>query len=288
MLWRLLRRTDRVHDLFPDRSDPLDRDVAVGRSIRPRRGLPDGRAVVGGLLVAAATVGTWWVSTDAGRVEPARYLVAARPIEPGHVLSAADVRRAPMQLPPSVRAEVYTDVESIVGQVALGPIATGGLVQEGALEPVAGTERGREVSFAVGTEWAVDGALRPGDRIDVFATASTGEGATRRVLRSAVVRHVSTAGGGLGEATGLTITVAVADPVALEDAVPALRTMAITVVRSTGVIEAERTSADQSAHTAPTTEPAAPPKRTRSSSTTVPRPRARATTTTTIITPTGP
>ena len=250
MFWRTIRRTSTAHDPFgaaaesPSRGRP---DHEPTRVPRPRRGLPDSRAAVGGLLVACATVGTWWITAESGRASPTRYVVAAHPIDPGQPIEAEDLRLAPMALPESVARGAFTDLPAVVGSVALGPIGDGALVQARGIAPSTGTRSGREISFAVETPWAVDGALHAGDRIDVFATSAEGaDDATTKVLSNALVRHLSSTGGGLGESTGLTITVAV--PVAgdLDGAVSALRVAELTVARATGVTAVESTAGEGS------------------------------------------
>lgn len=240
---RTIRRLPSGPDPFsPPGSDRERRRLGqeTTRAPRPRRGLPDGRAVVGGLLVATAALGTWWITVEAGRTTPTRYVVAAHPIGPGHVIETGDLRLVPMVLSPSVAAGAFTDVPSVAGSVAVGPISEGALVQTGGMAPSTGAPTGREISFAVETPWAVDGTLRTGDRIDVFATAAAGaDGDTRQVLSGAVVRRLSSTGGGLGEPTGLTITVALHRSADLAGAVSALRTAELTVVRTTGMTSAE-------------------------------------------------
>lgn len=243
MLRRTIRSTSHASDPFSPPTHGRQRHQAQHDSVRvprSRRGLPDGRAVVGGLLVAVATLGTWWVTAQAGRAAPARYVVATRAIDPGHRIEDADLRLTPIDLPPSVARTAFTELRSVVGTVALGPIGQGGLLSENGIAPTVGSRSGREISFAVETPWAVDGALRAGDRIDVFATAASGtDGETTKVLAGAVVRHLSASGGGLGESTGLTITVAVGDVSDLDRAVNELRIADLTVVRATGVAQTE-------------------------------------------------
>lgn len=249
MLWRSLRRPS-AEDPFAPRARGRAAggvDPEVRRLPRPRRGLPDSRAVVGGLLVASAALGTWWISAESGRTPPMSYVIATRQIDPGQRIETDDLRLAPMALPPSVAAGAFTRVSAVAGSVALGPIGEGGLVQGHVIVPSTGTHAGREISFAVETPWAVDGVLRPGDRIDVFATsASEDEHDTTEVLSGALVRHVSNTGGGLGETTGLTITVAVSAAADLDRAVSALRAADLTVVRATGVTTIESPAPDAS------------------------------------------
>src|SRR5690606_26802825 len=135
---RPLRRPRSDADPFATPASVRDRLAAADppeRLPRPRRSLPDGRAVLGGLLVACAMLGTWWVSTSAHQGAPTRYLVAARAIAPGHRFEPADVRLVAMDLAPPVRAGALTDPAALEGSVALGPLTEGALVQEAALAP---------------------------------------------------------------------------------------------------------------------------------------------------------
>jgi len=220
---------------------PLDRSAsgsngAAGRTIRPRRGLPGSRAVVGGLLVALAAVGTWVVATGSGTATGGRYLVAARPIGPGERIEAGDVRWSSVDLPESLQPAAFDDADGIVGAVALGPIQDGELLQAGSIAPAAGTPSTREVSFAVEADWAVAGTLRAGDRIDVIATTEDSEGPTStRVLADSTIRRIDSSGGdGLGESRSQTITVAVESASDAEALVTAARAATVTVLRVTG------------------------------------------------------
>ena len=214
---------------------------AVPRVIRPRRGLPGSRAVVGGLLVAVGALGTWASVTSAGRSEDSRYVVAARLIAPGQRIEPGDLRTETMDLPDRVRSSAFTDPEAIVESVALGPIGAGELVQSGSVATPKGAEAAAELSFSVETDWAVAGSLRVGDVIDVFATDDRAAAAvTTLVLDDVVIRRISEPGGdGLGADRSQTITVGVS-PAAVEDAVTATRTATVTVVRVTDLAEGER------------------------------------------------
>jgi Flp pilus assembly protein CpaB len=188
--------------------------------------------------VATAALGSWWITTGATGTPSTSYVVAARSIDPGQRIEAQDLRLATLTLPPAIAATAFTDTSPVSGSIALGPIGAGGLLQRDSVAPSTGTRTGRELSFAVETPWAVDGALRPGDRIDVFATTTEGvEARTTKVLAGVLVRHLSNTGGGLGEPTGMTITVAVPATADASRAVSALRGTDLTVARATGVLD---------------------------------------------------
>lgn len=225
----------------PDTTPPPDasehRTVGViGRTIGPRKGLPGTRSVVGGLLVAVAALGTWLVAIGAGAEEGTRYAIASRAVGPGERLTNADIGWAQLDLPDTQRAQAFSDARELDGAVALGPLAPGELLQAGAIGPAAGAPDEREVSFAVDADWAVAGRLQSGDRIDVFATASSGEDAdSTRVLASATIRRIDdTASDGFGDGNRQIITVGVGAGDDVAALITAARNGDLTVLRATG------------------------------------------------------
>lgn len=206
------------------------------RVVHPRRGLPGTRAVVGGLLVAVAAIGTWWAASGAGTDRTHPVVVAVQTIGPGEPLGPEVVAVRALDLPTEIRDRTFTDPADLEGAVALGPIEAGEVVQHGAVAEATTDGAGGEVSFTVETDWAVGGTLRVGDRIDVYATHDRADGPTSdRVLAGAVVRRISTpVDTGFGEARDQTITVAVADDETMARTVSATRAGTVTVVRVTG------------------------------------------------------
>lgn len=220
-------------------SSPVSRSPAPTdeRVVQPRRGLPGSRAVVGGLLVAVAAMGTWWTASGAGADHTQPVVVATRAIGPGESVDADAVTVAAMDVPAEVRDRTFADRAELDGAVALGPIAPGEIVQHGAVAETANDGAGGgEVSFTVETDWAVGGTLRVGDRIDVYATYDRTDGpVSDRVLAGAVVRRLSApADTGFGEARDQTITVSVPDDETMARTVSATRAGTVTVVRVTG------------------------------------------------------
>ena len=226
--------------LAPDRppAAPIGgRAIGSGRSITPRRGLPSSRAVVGGLLVALAALGTWAAASGTGQGDPTRYAVATKAIGPGQRIEPGDVGWAEVDLPAAQRGQAFTDGRQVIGAVALGPLAPGDLLQAGALAPAAGRPEEREVSFAVDADWAVAGRLRSGDRIDVFATAEDGaDGASSTlVLGSATIRRIDTSDGdGFAASNRQIITVGIDSGADAEALITAARGGDLTVLRVTG------------------------------------------------------
>lgn len=226
----------------------LDRNGGAGttsvRRLRRRPGLPGSRSVVGGLLVAVAVVGTWWVAGGHRSGPTARYVVATRAVGPGEVLEPDALATRAVDLPASVAAHAFLDPGVLEGAVALGPLAPGELVQVGAVAPPAA--RRRVVSFSIDRDWAVAGTVQAGDRIDVYASATAGSGsaeagssgetsaAARRILRRATVQAVEDGDGGLGADGRQVITVILDADVDAGALVATARTGDLTVVRVTG------------------------------------------------------
>jgi Flp pilus assembly protein CpaB len=212
--------------------DPRTSDAAPTHTIRPWRGLPGGRAAVGGLLVTAAVLAVWFLAGGGDRPAGQHYLTAARPLAAGHRIESADLRTIELDLPAGQRASTFADPSDLVGAVTRGPIGTGELVQAGSVGPAGDDEHRAQLSFSVESDWAVAGHLEVGDRIDLYAT---GDGdTTTRVLANATVQAISSPDGDrLGSAGTQTITVSGPDADALGRAVAATRTATLTVVRVT-------------------------------------------------------
>ncbi len=74
------------------------RGSSKGPTVRPRRGLPSGRAVVGGFLVALAAIGVFAAYTSATAEPVTEYVVAARDLTPGEQLTSGDVELVAIDL----------------------------------------------------------------------------------------------------------------------------------------------------------------------------------------------
>lgn len=203
-------------------------------AVRRRRRLPGSRAVVGGLLVATAAVGTFAAWSSAASGPSTAYVTVAHDVRAGDRLSIADLRSVALDLPEEQRSSAFTDVGVLDGAVALAPLGAGELVQSSAVARPAGGPGTAQVSFAVAPSDALGGRVKPGERVDVLAVYGTGQSATvERATEGALLVDVTRVGGPMGGG-GLTLTVAV--PAADVDAV-ALATSAgsVKVVRATNV-----------------------------------------------------
>jgi Flp pilus assembly protein CpaB len=159
--------------------DPATNGGPSEHRITPRRGLPGGRAVLGGLLVAVAAIGIFVAVTGSGDGPGTAFVVAARDLDAGTVLGADDLRTVPMDLPHSVQGRAFTQVSDVTGAVTVGPLSAGELVQAGGL--TTGTDV-PTFSVSLPEADADAGSLVRGDRVQVFATYGSDTSGTTEVL----------------------------------------------------------------------------------------------------------
>lgn len=236
-----------LDDLTAGGTDTGGREPGTGAPLVPRierrRGLPGSRAVIGALLIAAATVGTFATYLGTTREPSTRYLVAVVEILPGTRLADAQSVNASfeavaMDLAPQVAARAFEVAQApqLVGRRLVVPLAPGELLTRSAVVAEGEVPDAETVSFPVPRAAALDGALRVGDRIDVLATYRAGEGYTAYVLRSVPLLAVSGEdAGGVGGSRGgdLVLTVAVSDPRDVQALVHAVQVAEVVVTRST-------------------------------------------------------
>lgn len=215
----------------PDRSTerPVTADESRRRVLRRSR-LPNGRAVVGGLLLALSGLATFLAWQRASGLPDQSYVVAERPLAPGERPGPEDLRLTPIDLPDSVAATAFQDLDAVVGRVALGPIGADELVQVGQLGDAQAAELTSEVSFALPRDRALDGRLRSGDLVDVFATYTDRTAVVAEALR---VLAVTDGSAGFTDSGEVTVTLALGPRDDQVDVVHAVRAGEVTLVRST-------------------------------------------------------
>lgn len=204
------------------------------RSTGRRAALPNGRAVVGGLLVAAAAVGTYaaWASADD---QPAtRFAVATRDIAVGEVLDAGDLELVAMDAHPTVSSAAFEgdDASLLVGQVAVAPLRRGDLVQRSAVVVPEAADGARQLSFPIDVSAALAGTLEIGERVDVLVTegGDVGEATTTVVAEGATVARIL---GGDDDGGRLVVLLSVPDDTDLLALTTAARVGELTLVRTT-------------------------------------------------------
>lgn len=214
-------------------------DQGVGpqpaRALRRRRALPGGRAVVGGLLVAASGVGLFAATNRSESGPSESYIVAARALAAGSRLTPSDLARQPIDLPPSVRARAFDDPGVLDGATLLAPLAAGELIQASGVVAKETDSQTRELTLTV-ERGRVAAGLNGGERVDLLATYGTGDDAyTLVVARGVLVVSVDRGRGGLGEAAPTVLTVGLDRPDEAMALTHASQVAKITPLRSTGV-----------------------------------------------------
>lgn len=229
-------------------------DAGPRRTVTRLPGVPGGRAVVGGLLIAVAGVGTFVSWQQATGAPDQRYAVAAHALRPGDPVTADAIRFERIDLPAGVADAAFRTGAELEGRVVVGPVGEGELLQAGALSDQGEAEPAAEVSVALARELAVDGRLRTGDTVDVYATHDE---VTDVVAEGVRVIEVTEAGGSFGDGRELTVTLALSDATRRAPVIHAARDGKITLVRTTHLA---RSSSATGAAPPPagTTDPAPP------------------------------
>lgn len=214
--------------------------ATAGRALGRRPAVPAGRALVGGLLVTLAAVGTFAAYT-AGTTGPThRYVVVRDPLAVGAVLHAEDLRIVAGDLPDDVATEAFTDPGALDGAVALAPLAANQLVAPSQVRLAAVADArapAHELAVAFERDKALDGRIQPGERVDLVTTYGTGTDAyTTVVARRAPVLDVdSGARSTVGSSTKVTLTLALATEQEVLEVAHAVEVGKVVVVRATGL-----------------------------------------------------
>ena len=225
----------------PSTSSDLSNGSGPPRSARPlhrARGLPGGRAVVGGFLVAASAVGVFAAYTAASSGPDTSYVVVDVDVPAGERITADQLSLVPLELPDAQRQVAFTDLDLLDGATALSSMTAGQLVQSGDVAKPAGGPRRAQISLAVDPGNALGGdpsLLGDGDRVAVIATYTAGGTATTStVSRDALVVRVLGGDDRVGGAGGLTVVLAV-PPEDLEPIARASAAGVVSLARTTGL-----------------------------------------------------
>jgi Flp pilus assembly protein CpaB len=210
----------------------------VERVVRRRRSLPGGRAVVGGLLVAATAVGIYAASGATRRGPTTSYVVVTHDVPAGHILRSGDMRVVAIDLPSAQRRVSFSDPRVLAGNVTVARLKEGQLVQSADVADARRSKHRAEISVAVDPTNAMNGEreyLHGGDRVDVIATfTQAGAPITKSVAHDALVIDVLSGARGLGTNGRLTVVLAV-PPGELEPIATASAVGKITLARTTGL-----------------------------------------------------
>jgi Flp pilus assembly protein CpaB len=154
------------------------------------------------------------------------------------VVTADMVGFQPMGLPEAVATGAFGEgsEDEVLGSVAIGPVGAGELLQRSSVRAAGTVDRSPyEVSFQIDAARALNGALRPGERVDVIATTGVGSTAvTERILDDAIVIGVGAPPSASLVTSDVVVTVALDDADAVLRLSTAADTGQLTLVRRVG------------------------------------------------------
>jgi Flp pilus assembly protein CpaB len=212
---------------------------APDRRLGRRAGPPNGRAVVGGLLVMVAVVATFAAITSARSGPTQTFVVARTSIDVGHRIEVEDLRTITGDLPGEVAETSFGTVDELVGAVALAPLTPDDLITRSevqlAADPGNAFTRSHELSFALDRAHALDGKVQRGEELDIVAVFGSGEDSYTKVVarRVRVLAVGDRSEGSVGIEDTVTITVALDQETEVLATTHALATAKVTLVRAT-------------------------------------------------------
>lgn len=194
--------------------------AGVQRSIVSRRSLPNGRALVGALLVTIAAVGAFVFSTRGESGPGNEYLVLLRDVDAGSAVNVADLAYEPMTLSPQLADIAFSSTRTdtaaqLDGATALRFMHAGALLLAPdlrAADPVPGTDTTRvhELTLPVPLDRTPE-VLKRGDRVTVLAYDSHND-ASWTVVEDGPVLDYRTSSDTFGSSSHGLLTLALPDP----------------------------------------------------------------------------
>lgn len=217
------------------RTSPATNGHAGPMPVRRRQGLPGGRAVLGGFLVAASAAGVFSAWSSASRGPTTRYVVVTADVAPGERIERGDLALVALDLPVVQRRLAFTDLSLLVGATALSALVDGQLVQSSEVAKPVGAPERAQISLRVEPGSAVGGDLRAGDVVDVIATyTSGGSPKTSTISRGALVVKLISDDQRVGSGGAIVVVLAVRVD-ELEPIASAAAAGHVTIARTTGV-----------------------------------------------------
>lgn len=192
------------------------------------------RTVLGALLFSIAVLSGWHVlgAADTGH----GVWVAAADLPAGTKVTHQDLQVAEVDLAGEQLGHYLSDEVSIEGATLLSPLHAGELVPAAEVAETDRPAASRLMTIPISADHAVGGALRPGDRVDVFASLAAGQPGARTTLlvAGAEVEDLVRAGGLVMDEESLSgVTIEVSPEEAVRVAF-AIRSAEIDIVRVAG------------------------------------------------------
>ena len=221
--------------IIDNSSESTGETAVAAKVLKPRRGLPSGRAVVGALLVTISAVGSFALASRNDGTPGTSYLMSTRAVEAGTAITLDDVAFMPMVLPHPAAANAITSAAGVVGAISVRDLSAGDVVTGRDLIPAAapgGVPVGvvHELSLPVASDRIV-GRTGAGDRVTVLvALQHDGEEASVVAAEDVLVLQWSPDGARSGSGV---LTLALDDADAAMGLSHLVRQGDVTVVRTT-------------------------------------------------------
>ena len=197
--------------------------------------------------MAVAAIGTFAAYRGAAGGPSHHFVVAARDVPSGTVITTADLTQAAVDLPPDVAGRSFEVGSTVAGRITVAPIARGELVQASAVVDASRAASRYQMSLPIERARALDGVISPGERVDVLSTYGTGSSSSTIVVArgAEVVRVNDGRKAGIG-GTSADIVLVLALPTSEEVLAVTHASQAgkITLVRATGAPPSASPGAD--------------------------------------------
>jgi len=219
-----------------------DANIHDLRTISPRRGLPNGRALLGALLISVAAVGAYATATRGSGAPTTRYLVVTSTVAAGRPVGLDDVAFESMDIPAIVAGSALVSTVGLDGATALRDLRPGEILSVDDLlaAPVLdGAPIGavHELSFPVPLD-RTPANLVSGDRVTVLSTLRVADTPTTVVaLEDAVVVSFDSRSDQLGSTGVGVLTLAIPDADTVVSTAHLAQQGDLTIVRSTRAID---------------------------------------------------
>lgn len=196
---------------------------------------PSARALTGGALVATSIVVLFGAGSGSSEV-PARYLVAARDLAAGTLLTDADLASAPMDLHGDTAVHALTDPADAIGSMTIGPMSRGDLVADtrltDAARPTSGSARILALELPVAD--ALGGTVATTQMVDVVAVTPTDTTVLARDVL--VVDATASDPAGIGGIDGVRLSLALHSEAEALDVIDARREGSIVLLRNSDAV----------------------------------------------------
>lgn len=192
-------------------------------------GLPNGRTILGGLLMTLAAIGAFLLATGSDAGDAVDVVVAARDLRAGDVLDAGDLRMVSITLDGEIGG-LFGRAEAAVGRRMVGATDEGEFLLESATVDGGDEPAGTFEMILALPHNRVPGVLTAGESVDVFATWN-GD-VTELIAVDATVIDAHTAGDDLIGRSETVIRLEVTDLAQLEAVVHAHAAGDVTLART--------------------------------------------------------